>query len=120
LITRDELVGLIGNFYRYGGNGGDRAFYLEAWNGGAYSVDRVKNNNIPTQVAFTSLAILGNIQPDKLNQIITQEDDGLASRFLYAYPQQPPFSELKQHSDLNIEQIQKAFEKLHSLKMDCD
>ncbi len=37
---RDELAGLIGNFDRYGGSGGDRAFWLEAYDGGSYTIDK--------------------------------------------------------------------------------
>jgi len=35
LHVRDELAGWLGSFDRYGGNGADRSFYLECWNGGA-------------------------------------------------------------------------------------
>jgi hypothetical protein len=38
LYVRDELTGWFGNHDRYGGNGGDRAFFLEAWNGGSTSL----------------------------------------------------------------------------------
>ena len=41
LYMRDELTGWLGNHDRYGGHGGDHAFYLDAWNGGAYVADRV-------------------------------------------------------------------------------
>jgi hypothetical protein len=37
----DELAGWLGSFDRYGGDGADRAFFLECWNGGAYVCDRV-------------------------------------------------------------------------------
>jgi hypothetical protein len=47
LYVRDELTGWFGNHDRYGGNGGDRAFFLEAWNGGSYIVDRVKHRGKP-------------------------------------------------------------------------
>jgi hypothetical protein len=42
LYVRDELAGWLGSFNRYGGNGADRAFFLECWNGGIYSNDRVR------------------------------------------------------------------------------
>jgi hypothetical protein len=38
LHVRDELAGWLGSFDRYGGNGADRGFYLECWNGGSYVV----------------------------------------------------------------------------------
>ena len=37
----DELAGLIGGFDRYGGSGGDRAFWLECFGGRPYRLDRV-------------------------------------------------------------------------------
>jgi Protein of unknown function (DUF3987) len=42
LHVRDEMAGWIGSFDRYGGNGADRAFFLECWNGGLYVCDRVR------------------------------------------------------------------------------
>ena len=35
LHMRDELAGWLGGFDRYGGEGADRAFFLECWNGGS-------------------------------------------------------------------------------------
>jgi hypothetical protein len=54
---------------KYGGNGGDRAFHLEAWNGNVYIVDRVKHRNKPLRIPMNSLAILGGIQLDRVKEI---------------------------------------------------
>src|SRR4029077_8054635 len=43
MLFRDELAGWIGALDKYGGSGGDRAFYLEGYGGRAYSVDRIKD-----------------------------------------------------------------------------
>jgi hypothetical protein len=40
LLYRDELSGWIGSHDRYGGAGGDRPFYLQAYGGRPYVVDR--------------------------------------------------------------------------------
>jgi hypothetical protein len=58
LYMRDELAGWLGNHDRYGGHGGDRSFFLEAWNGGSYVADRVKYRGQPVRIARAALAIL--------------------------------------------------------------
>lgn len=94
LMLRDELAGWIGSFDRYGGEGSDRAFYLECWNGGSHTVDRVKKTGQPVEVAYASLAILGGMQPDRLREALAGSDDGFAARFLYIWPAPCPFRPL--------------------------
>ncbi len=94
LMLRDELAGWIGSFDRYGGEGSDRAFYLECWNGGSHTVDRVKKTGQPVEVAYASLSILGGIQPDRLREALAGADDGFTARFLYIWPAPCPFRPL--------------------------
>jgi Protein of unknown function (DUF3987) len=94
LYMRDELAGWLGNHDRYGGHGADRAFYVEAWNGGAYVADRVKHRGVPVRIERTSLAILGGMQPDRLRETLAGADDGLAARFLYVWPEPVPIAPL--------------------------
>jgi phage/plasmid primase-like uncharacterized protein len=94
LMLRDELAGWIGSFDRYGGEGSDRAFYLECWNGGSHTVDRVKKTGQPVEVAYASLAILGGIQPDKLRDALAGADDGFTARPIYIWPAPCPFRPL--------------------------
>jgi hypothetical protein len=82
LYQRDELAGWLGNHDRYGGHGADRAFFVEAWNGGPYVADRVKHRGEPLRIERTSLAILGGMQPDRLREVLAGADDGLTARFL--------------------------------------
>jgi hypothetical protein len=82
LPVRDELAGWVGSFDRYGGNGADRSFYLECWNGGAYVSDRIKFNDVPLRIKHTSLAILGGMVPDRLGAALADADDGLPARFI--------------------------------------
>lgn len=92
LQIRDELAGWIGSMDRYNsGKGADRAFYLESWNGGRYTVDLVKNNGKPIVVPYSSLAMLGGFQPDKLREALAGSDDGLAARFIYVWPLPAPY-----------------------------
>ena len=99
LHVRDELAGWLGSFDRYGGNGADRSFYLECWNGGAYVSDRIKFNGVPLRIKHTSLAILGGIVPDRLRAALADADDGLPARFIFVWPDPVPIALLCECSD---------------------
>ena len=94
LVHRDELVGWLKNCEKYGREG-DRAFYLEAWNGtGAYTVDRIGRGTL--HIPALCLSIIGGIQPGPLAQYVHQAtsggegDDGLLQRFqLLVWPDVP-------------------------------
>jgi Protein of unknown function (DUF3987) len=90
VLVRSELSGWLGQFDRYGGAGADRAFYLEAWDGGSHVIDRVKFGGAPLRVPYASLSIVGSLQPDHLRDVFGGIDDGLASRFLYMWPSPIP------------------------------
>jgi hypothetical protein len=80
-ILRDELSGWIGGMDKYGGNGAaERAFWLQAHNGGSHVVDRVGRGT----VAISNLlaAICGGIQPERLAQFSNLTDDGMWQRFV--------------------------------------
>ncbi|WP_158639297.1 YfjI family protein [Elioraea rosea] len=85
LFTRDELAGWIACFDRYSG-GGDRAFWIEAYGGRTYTVDRKKHPE-PVHVRHLSVAIFGGIQPARLSEAMNDPDDGLLPRFLFAWPE---------------------------------
>jgi hypothetical protein len=90
MLFRDELSGWIGSLDKYGGAGGDRAFYLEAYGGRPYAVDRMKDAE-PTVVPSLSVVILGGMQPDRMVTLIfSGDDDGLAARFIYIWPERTP------------------------------
>ena len=81
------------------GTGAIRAFFLEAWNGGAYTVDRVKHRGQPLRIPRTSVGIFGGMQPDRLREALAGADDGLAARFVYIWPDPPPISKLVSEPD---------------------
>ena len=90
LVLRDELVGLLANLDRYG-HEGDRAFYLESWNGiGGFETDRIGRGSI--SIPNLCLSVFGGIQPDKLVSYLEQAshslgNDGLLQRFqILVYP----------------------------------
>ena len=86
LNLRDELAGWLQNLSRYANGGTDRPFWLEAYSGGPYRVDRQKYP-APLFIAHLTLPAFGTIQPDRLVDIFCGPDDGLASRFLWAWPE---------------------------------
>lgn len=82
-VLRDELAGWIGSMEKYApGKGGaaDRAFWLQAYNGGAHVVDRVMRGT--TSIENLLVTICGGIQPDRLRQFGDLTDDGLWQRFI--------------------------------------
>jgi hypothetical protein len=90
MLFRDELAGWIGALDKYGGAGGDRAFYIEAYGGRSYAVDRIKDPE-PIVVPALSIPIMGGIQPDRLaTLVLSGDDDGLAARFIYLWPERIP------------------------------
>jgi Protein of unknown function (DUF3987) len=99
LYARDELAGWLGAHDKYGGNGADRAFFLEAWNGGHYVSDRVKHHGAPIRIERTSLAILGGLTLDHLAEVLRAADDGLAARFIFLWPVPVAIEDLRPDHD---------------------
>ena len=114
LFHRDELSGWLGGFDRYGGKDGDRAFWIEAYGGRAYQIDRVKHPK-PIRIAHMHVALLGGIQPDPLSKLLRSNDDGLAARFLWLWPEPIPPSRPKS-SPVNSE-IAVKFQRIAKLSM---
>lgn len=95
LVLRDELVGLIASWEREGREG-ERAFYLEAWNGNAsFDTDRIGRGSI--FIENLCVSIFGGIQPDKLIGYLEQAanalaNDGMLQRFqVLVYPDLRPW-----------------------------
>lgn len=95
LVLRDELVGLIASWDREGREG-ERAFYLEAWNGNAsFDTDRIGRGSI--FIPNLCVSIFGGIQPDKLTGYLEQAanalaNDGMLQRFqVLVYPDHRPW-----------------------------
>jgi hypothetical protein len=93
LVKRDEVTGWIGSMERYRrghGTSPDRAFWLQAYNGGTHVVDRISRGEI--NVENLSVSLLGGIQPDRLTEIQSFAADGLLQRLLPVMlnPGKPP------------------------------
>jgi hypothetical protein len=82
LLIRDELSGWFGSMERYGtgkGASADRSFWLTAYNGGSYSVNRVGRGVV--SIPNLSVSMLGGVQPDAIKRIAADSaDDGLLQR----------------------------------------
>ena len=90
LVFRDEIVGLLASWEK-DGREGDRAFYLEAYNGNAsFDVDRIGRGHV--HIPNLCASLFGGIQPDKLAGYLRMttrslDNDGLFQRFqLLVYP----------------------------------
>ena len=87
---RDELAGWLGGMDRYGGAGSERALWLEAYGARPFVIDRVKDDK-PIRAEALAVGIVGGIQPDRLaSLVLAGDDDGLAARILYVWPEVGP------------------------------
>jgi len=85
LFLRDELSALFMNMTRYS-NGQDNEFWLEAWNGDSFNVERMGRM---THVDHLLIGIAGGMQPDKLATSFEGDHDGMYARILFAWPSEP-------------------------------
>lgn len=89
LQMRDELAGWLEGMQRYSGGGSDRPFWLEAFGGRGFSVERMGRE--PVTITRLSIGVLGGIQPDRLKSLLFKsDDDGLLARFLPIWPEPAP------------------------------
>lgn len=80
LCYQDELSGWFGSMDKYSagrGSAKDRSFWLEAFNGGSYSVQRVGRGLV--YIDNLSVSLNGGIQPEPIRKLA---DDGLLQRLL--------------------------------------
>ena len=84
LSIQDELSGWFGAMDKYGGakgSSGDRAFWLQAFNGGQYALNRVARG--AALIPNLSISVLGGIQPEPLRRLVGDSvDDGLVQRLI--------------------------------------
>ena len=116
LQYRDELTGWLQSFQRYS-SGSDKPFWLEAYGGRAYTVERVGRE--PVAINQLLLSIVGGIQPDKLEALIVNtENDGFLARFLPIWPDSVP---LKKHSSaVDNQPVLNTLKRLSTLEMGKD
>ena len=91
LRLSDELSALFLNMSRYSG-GQDNEFWLEAWNGNSYLVERM--GRPPITVEHLLVGVVGGLQPDKLSRSFIGDQDGMYARICFSWPSEPPYRPL--------------------------
>jgi hypothetical protein len=112
LVVRDELTGWIAGMNAYGSGG--RAFWIEAYGGRPYRVER-KANPHPFIVPRLAVAVYGGTQPDKLARLVRGADDGLLARILWVWPEPVPFR--LGHRAPRVEWAIRALDRLRELDL---
>jgi hypothetical protein len=108
----DELAGLFSNMGRYS-NGSDREFWLEAWNGQRYVVERQGRPAI--EINHLLVGLTGGLQPDKLASSFKGDCDGMYARFLFSWPREPAYQPLSNDVDEVDPAFQNALARLADL-----
>ena len=113
-IVMDEFVGFMQTLDQYrGGKGGDRAWWLSAYDGGALS--SVRKGSDPLYSPQSSLSLTGTIQPSVLKREMgnSSDVDGFWSRILWApIPEtRMPAPDESQSSDIS-EWLEKTYYRL--------
>ncbi|GGH18116.1 Protein of unknown function [Cribrihabitans marinus] len=116
LQVRDELAGWLENMARYS-SGSDRPFWLEAYGGRGFSVERM--GRPPLTIDRLTIGAVGGIQPDRLKSLLFKsDDDGLLARFIPIWPEPAPLRRPRAWADEAL--IDQAVERLLSLDLVTD
>jgi hypothetical protein len=84
---RDELAGWIADMDKYRSGGGDRSTWLSFWGGDGINV--LRKSSEPLFTDKTAISVFGCIQPEKLKDLIQEDNgelssgDGFWTRFLW-------------------------------------
>ena len=117
LMLRDELTGWLDGMTRYAGGGTDRPFWLEAYGGRIYAVERVNHPSL--NIDRLLIGVLGSIQPDRLNShLIKSDDDGLLARFIPIWPEAVPIKRPDIFASDTL--IKRVLEALQQLEVETD
>jgi hypothetical protein len=118
LYHRDELSGFFGSIDKYAGHRGaanDRGFWLQAYNGGAYTFDRIKRGS--GRIEHLSVSVLGGIQPEPMRKLAADTvDDGLIQR-LITIMLQPGGSGRDEEMSKAVENYESLVEQLHQMQI---
>jgi len=122
LLERDELVGWVKSMdqYKSGGKGSERQFWLSTWSGKQVSVDR-KSQEGPISVLKPFISVIGGIQPDVLEDLAENREDGMLERFLFVYPE--TLNAMWTEDDISegaLVAYKELHERLRSLSMKTD
>ncbi len=84
----DELAGLFLNMARYS-NGSDREFWLQAWNGQPYIVERLSRP--PIEIDHLLISLTGGLQPDNRSLRRSKAIVTVCTRVLFGWPREPAY-----------------------------
>ena len=116
-FVADELARLFLNMKRYS-NGQDNEFWLEAWNGKNFVVER--QGRPPVVLDYLLVGVTGGFQPDKLGRAFEGDDDGMFARFCFAWPEEPAHMPLSNEVTEIEPEIQNALTRLIDLPAEED
>jgi hypothetical protein len=116
-FVADELARLFLNMKRYS-NGQDNEFWLEAWNGKNFVVER--QGRPPVVLDYLLVGVIGSFQPDKLARAFEGDDDGMYARFCFAWPEEPVHMPLSNEVTEIEPEIQNALTRIVNLPADED
>src|SRR5215468_10212729 len=111
-FVADELARLFLNMRRYS-NGQDNEFWLEAWNGKNFVVER--QGRPPVVLDYLLVGVIGSFQPDKLARAFEGDDDGMYARFYFAWPEEPAHQPLSNEVSEIEPEIQNALTRIVNL-----
>lgn len=117
LQMRDELAGWLEGMQRYSGGGSDRPFWLEAFGGRGFTVERMGRE--PLTIDRLTIGVVGGIQPERLKGLLFKaDDDGLLARFLPIWPNPAPLRRPQAWADEAL--MDRALGRLMALDMITD
>jgi hypothetical protein len=108
-FVADELARLFLNMKRYS-NGQDNEFWLEAWDGKHFVVER--QGRPPVVLDYLLVGVIGGFQPDKLARAFEGDDDGMYARFYFAWPEEPAHQPLSNEVTEIEPEIQNALTRI--------
>jgi hypothetical protein len=111
-FVADELARLFLNMKRYS-SGQDNEFWLEAWNGKNFVVER--QGRPPVVLDYLLVGITGGFQPDKLARAFQGDDDGMYARLCFAWPEEPTHRPLSNEVTEIEPEIQNALTRIVDL-----
>ncbi len=93
LVCRDELSAWTRSMNQYKAlKGSDKEFWLSAWGGQSYAIDRAKEGGTSIEIPQPFVSVVGTIPPDVLPELdaAAGRADGFLPRILFARPEPVP------------------------------
>jgi len=114
LSYNDELAGWIASFDKY--TSGGRPFWLSGYGGRPHNITRKGAGSI--NLPFLGVSVLGSIQPDKITDLLSEANDGLVPRILWAWPEK----QVPRRCDrtANLDGLGNAYRRLDQLAWGSD